>query len=114
SLSSTYPWRASSLPGIRKLLHHTEMTSTTAQPPAAFADTVILGASQLVVCDPSRPDGIGVVEEGCLAISGDTIAAVGTRAEIEALKGPGTRVIDAKGGTVTPGLIDCHTHLIFE
>lgn len=90
------------------------MTSTTAQPPATFADTVILGASQLVLCDPSRPDGIGVVEEGCLAISGDTIAAVGTRAEIEALKGPGTRVIDAKGGTVTPGLIDCHTHLIFE
>ena len=46
-----------------------------------------------------------------LAISGDRILKVGTTAEIQALKGPQTRVIDLAGRTVIPGLIDNHFHL---
>ena len=40
------------------------------------------------------------------------IVKVGTTAEIEALKGPPTRVIDLAGRTVIPGLIDNHAHWV--
>lgn len=46
-----------------------------------------------------------------LAIAGDRILAVGDRREIEPLRGPKTRVIDAGGGTVLPGFVESHMHL---
>ena len=67
-------------------------------------DLIILNGSVLTM-DPSRP------RVDALAISGNTIAAVGSRAEIEALRTPKTRVLDARGGTVLPGLIESHMHL---
>lgn len=45
-----------------------------------------------------------------LAISGGRLIKVGTDAAMLALKGPATEVIDLKGRTVLPGLIDSHTH----
>lgn len=47
-----------------------------------------------------------------LAIRGEEIAAVGTSADIRAMAGPATRVIDLGGRTVIPGLIDSHMHAI--
>ena len=67
-------------------------------------DLIILNGSVLTM-DPSRP------RVDALAISGNTIAAVGSRAEIEALRTPKTRVLDARGGTVLPGLIESHMHI---
>jgi predicted amidohydrolase YtcJ len=46
-----------------------------------------------------------------LALAGDRILAVGSDDEITALAGPACRVIDAKGATVLPGLIESHLHL---
>jgi predicted amidohydrolase YtcJ len=45
-----------------------------------------------------------------LAIRGERIVAVGTDAEIDKLKSAATRVVDLKGRTVIPGLIDNHAH----
>src|SRR5690349_19429894 len=45
-----------------------------------------------------------------IAIRGERIAAVGTDAEIRAHIGRDTKVIDLKGRTVIPGLIDSHLH----
>lgn len=45
-----------------------------------------------------------------LAIRGERILAVGNSAEMQKLAGPGTRVIDLRGRTVIPGLIDNHAH----
>lgn len=46
------------------------------------------------------------------AITGGTITATGSTAEIEALAGPDTRRIDAGGRMIMPGIVDVHSHLI--
>ncbi|MFV0336660.1 MAG: amidohydrolase [Chthoniobacterales bacterium] len=46
-----------------------------------------------------------------LAIRNGKILALGNSEEIKALSGEGTRRIDLKGNTVTPGLLDAHMHL---
>lgn len=49
--------------------------------------------------------------EGSLAIRGGRIAYLGPDAGAERFRGPKTRLIDLAGRTVTPGLIDAHSHL---
>ncbi|WP_158885162.1 amidohydrolase [Amycolatopsis anabasis] len=46
------------------------------------------------------------------AVRGDRIVALGTDAEMAALIGPGTRVIDLAGRMVLPGFVDAHPHTI--
>ena len=48
-----------------------------------------------------------------LAIRDGRIAAVGSDADMAALKGQGTAEIDLGGKTVVPGLIDTHLHQLF-
>jgi len=56
-------------------------------------------------------DGVGVIENGAIGISDGKIVRVGKRTE---LAGYRSKTVDALDGAwVTPGLIDCHTHLIF-
>ena len=47
-----------------------------------------------------------------VAIRGEKIIAVGDDAEIEKLRGPQTKVIDAGGKLVLPGFVDCHIHFL--
>jgi imidazolonepropionase len=58
------------------------------------------------------PQPYGLVDDGALAVEDGRIAWVGPRAELPAQLGGGT-VHDAQGALVTPGLIDCHTHLVY-
>ncbi len=51
-----------------------------------------------------------VVDDGAVAVKGDTIFAVGPRVEIEA-KYAGVQKLDARGKLVLPGLINGHTHV---
>lgn len=46
-----------------------------------------------------------------IAILGDRILRVGSNSEVNTLIGDKTRVIDLKGKTVLPGLIDAHVHI---
>jgi imidazolonepropionase len=55
--------------------------------------------------------GLGIVENGAVGIADGKIVRVGRRTE---LAGYRAEQVDALGGAwVTPGLIDCHTHLVF-
>ena len=45
-----------------------------------------------------------------IAIRGDRIARVGANADVLALRGPATRVIDVSGAAIVPGLQDAHGH----
>src|SRR5687767_5128048 len=45
-----------------------------------------------------------------IAIRGDRIAGLGTSADVLPLAGPATKVIDAGGATIVPGLHDAHGH----
>jgi len=50
-----------------------------------------------------------LIEDGAVAIEGDTISAVGRRVDLEAQAG-GARKIDARGTIVMPGMINGHAH----
>ena len=52
-----------------------------------------------------------VVWAEAVAVTGDRISYVGSRAGAEALIGPDTRVTDLDGKMLMPGLIDSHTHI---
>jgi imidazolonepropionase len=83
------------------------------------ADLVIHSAAQVVTCaGPDGPrrgralDDCGVIEDGAVAIQGETIAAVGPSADIRAAF-PAHQTLDATGRIVVPGFVDPHTHLVF-
>jgi imidazolonepropionase len=59
--------------------------------------------------EPGNP--LGLIENGAVGIAEGKIVRVGKRTE---LAGYRAKQVDALGGAwVTPGLIDCHTHLVF-
>lgn len=69
------------------------------------ADLILLNGN-LYTVDNSRP------KASALAVIGDRIVAVGTTEEIEAWRGPETKVIDAGGKLVLPGFNDSHLHFV--
>jgi predicted amidohydrolase YtcJ len=69
-----------------------------------FPDTVYLNA-KVITADKDFSIAQAV------AIRGDRFLAVGTSSDIERLVGPDTAVVDLKGSTVLPGLIDTHAHV---
>lgn len=68
--------------------------------------------------DPGRPlrgaemNQATVLADGYIAIANGQILAVG-EGDPAAYIGPDTRVEDWSGHVATPGLIDCHTHLVY-
>ncbi|MCK6569747.1 imidazolonepropionase [Myxococcota bacterium] len=60
--------------------------------------------------------GDPVIPKGVVGVIGGRVVHVGTADTLAAaglVVGPGTQVIDAEDGLVTPGLVDPHTHLVF-
>jgi len=74
-------------------------------------DAIWLNANLVTMC---RGLPWGIVHDGALAVENGRIAWVGGRAD---LPGPADRlareVHDARGAWITPGLVDCHTHLVY-
>ena len=56
----------------------------------------------------------GLVDNGALLVQSDRLAWVGSLAELpDAMRGAITHEVDLGGALVTPGLVDCHTHLVY-
>jgi len=77
--------------------------ATAQQRPAA--DVIITNANVWTV-DRNHPTAQAV------AILGDRIAAVGSSEEMDAWRGPQTRMIDAAGKLLLPGFNDAHVHFV--
>ncbi|MGD9720375.1 MAG: amidohydrolase [Pirellulales bacterium] len=70
------------------------------------ADLIVTGARVWTV-NPAQPEAEAV------AVLGERIIAVGSAADVNAWRGPRTRVIDAGGRRVVPGFNDAHVHFIW-
>jgi 5-methylthioadenosine/S-adenosylhomocysteine deaminase len=66
---------------------------------------LLVSGGTIVTMDPERR----VIEDGGVAIEGDTIAAVGTRTDLEARYAK-CRKLDARWTLVLPGMINGHAH----
>ena len=55
--------------------------------------------------------GYGLREDAALLVEGSTIAWLGAMSECPSATG--TEIVDCKNQLVTPGLIDCHPHLVY-
>lgn len=71
---------------------------------AGVADLIVTRGRVLTV---DRPFSIA----GAVAVKGNRILAVGAPDEIAALADESTRIVDARGRAVIPGLIDGHAHM---
>lgn len=67
---------------------------------------MIITNARVLTMDAAHPRAEAV------ALGDGKVLAVGSRAEVEALAGPGTRIIDAGGRTVMPGFVESHLHLV--
>ena len=82
---------------------------------------LVRNISQLLTMDTglhdlrSPHDGriLGLVEDAAMVVSGDKVIWVGPSEELPPNYRNNIEVIDAGGRVVMPGLVDCHTHLVF-
>jgi imidazolonepropionase len=72
-------------------------------------DRVWRGARLATLAEGAQ--GLGLVQDGLVAAKGGRIAYAGPAAGAGAIEAD--EIIDCEGRWITPGLIDCHTHLIF-
>ncbi len=72
-------------------------------------DTIWKNA-RLATMDPAF-EGYGAVEGGLIAATGGRIAWVGLEADAPEMSAES--VVDVAGRWITPGLVDCHTHLVY-
>ena len=66
----------------------------------------LLVTGSLVTLDDAQP------KAEAMAIAKGRILAVGARSDLESFVGPGTKILEHKNGTVLPGFVEPHLHLI--
>lgn len=93
------------MPYMRLLAFFAALFAPTVSIANSQPDTVLINGAVITLTGPNNDS----VSEA-LAISGDRISAVGTTAELSALAGPDTTIIDLDGKALLPGFIDAHGH----
>jgi imidazolonepropionase len=77
--------------------------------PVSECDLVVVNVA-LATMQPGAP--YGAVRDGALAVRDERIVWVGARIDLPQAFRAAVE-LDGKGGWLTPGLIDCHTHLVY-
>lgn len=65
----------------------------------------------IATMDPAVPGAFGAIENGAIGIQDGRIVRVGKRTELAGYQAKSVEPLH--GAWVTPGLVDCHTHLVF-
>jgi imidazolonepropionase len=82
-------------------------------PNEPYWDALLIGAA-LATMDDDIGAPYGAIEDGAIAWKDGVLRFVGPRSALPgASEDLAAEVIELEGGWVTPGLIDCHTHLVF-
>lgn len=58
--------------------------------------------------------GLGIVEHGAIAAANGRITYAGSERDLPAALLASAELVDCEGRWITPGLIDCHTHLVWS
>lgn len=68
---------------------------------------------RLVTMEPGaeRVGALGVIEDACVRIDEDRVAWLGAAKDLP--EATDDHIIDCSGGVVLPGLVECHTHLVY-
>ena len=74
-----------------------------------MSSTVITGIGELVTCDGTGPDRLGIKRDAAVVIDDDMIAWVGGSSAAPT----GDALIDVGGRAIIPGFVDSHSHLVF-
>jgi imidazolonepropionase len=69
--------------------------------------------ARLATMQEGQEANYGLIEDGALVVEGEHLAWVGIRSEMPAQYRHGAVLHDAHHALITPGLIDCHTHLVY-
>ncbi len=65
----------------------------------------------IATMDPAVPGAFGAIENGAVGVQDGRIVRVGRRTELAGYQAK--KVEPLHGAWLTPGLVDCHTHLVF-
>jgi imidazolonepropionase len=71
----------------------------------------LLTNCHVATMDPAVPGPFGAIEDGAVGIQDGRIVRVGRRIDLAGYRAQ--RIENLQGAWVTPGLVDCHTHLVF-
>ena len=78
------------------------------------ADLVVVNAGEVITCRAAGDDPLGTIADGVVAVAGEWILDVGPADEVaRRVDISGATPLDAGGGIVAPGFVDCHTHVVF-
>ncbi|MFQ5759706.1 MAG: imidazolonepropionase [Acidiferrobacterales bacterium] len=75
-------------------------------------DAIWLDAN-LATMAPSLSQDYGIIDDGALAIKDDRICWLGAQRDLPKETPPDIPIYRCDGRWITPGLIDCHTHLVY-
>lgn len=74
-----------------------------------MSSTVVTGIGELVTCDGTSPDGLGLRQAAAVVVEDGVVAWVGASSDAPAAD----RAVDVGGRAVLPGFVDSHAHLVF-
>ena len=69
--------------------------------------------AHLATMQEGQDANYGLIEDGAIVVQEERLTWVGSRADLPSQYRHGAMVHDARNTLITPGLIDCHTHLVY-